>query len=165
MSRLLTQGVARTAVEFVLPSVQALIRGNTLKRGDLHIVIAMQPAVCRRGHMVEVGGFEECIIYEHSLGEPSTWASPFDKIARSKGLLSWERGMSTQQIQALAPHLLEPGDTSYYGSVFSDGIVVACSGVQPFFDHMISAWVLEACRALCIQARETVKCDESGFVA
>lgn len=164
MSHLLTQEVARQAVGFVLPALQPLIEGGTFKCGDLHIVIA-NPSVAA-GSMTESQWYEGGILYEHSVGERSAWQFPFDKIARSKCHLSWRYVMPTQVLQALAPHLLNAGDTVYYGSAVRDGLVVACSGVQPFYDQMVSAWVLEACRALCIQGREALESTHrDGFIA
>ena len=80
-------------------------------------------------------------------------------------MMSWRHGMSTHEIQTLAPHMLVTGDTVYYGSVISNGIVVACSGVQPYFDEMISAWVLAACKALCIEGREALEATQNGFIS
>lgn len=162
-SRLLKQDVAARAVEFALPAIRQLIENKVLKRGDLHIVIAIRPTYWD-GDETELDRFQESIIYEHSLTDPSTWEFSFNKIARQKCLQSWRHGMSTHEMQTRAPHLLEYGDTVYSGSVVSDGLIVACSGVQPYFDEMISAWVLAACRALCIQGHETLGEGTGGFI-
>ena len=162
MSHLLTREVAQRAVEFTLPAVQRLIETKVLKRGDLHIVIA-QPFV--PDNVKESFWYKKGILYEHSLGDPEKWKYPFKKIARSKCYLSWRYGMPTQLLQVRAPHLLGSDSTIYYGSAVSDGLAVACSGVQSYFDQMISGWVLEACRALCIQGREALGEGKDGFVS
>lgn len=163
MSHLLTREVAQQAVEFVLPAVMRLIEGKTFKRGDLHIVIAKVGLI--PNSMAFTLWCEEGILYEHSIGDRGAWYLDFGHIARSKCYLSWRHGMSTQMLQARAPYLLELGDTVYYGSAVSDELVVACSGVQPYFDQMISSWVLEACRALCIQGREALESNhQEGFI-
>ncbi len=161
ISHIFTEKVARRAVEFTLPSVQQLIGANILKRGDLHIVIA-QPLV--PDNVKESFWYETGILYEHSLGDPKTWECDFKAIARSKCYLSWRYQMPTQMLQTRAPHLLNHDSTVYHGSAVSDGLVVACSGVQAYFDQMVSGWVLEACRALCIQGREALGEGCDGFV-
>lgn len=175
MSHLLTRDVAQRAVEFVLPAIARLIETKVLRRGDLHIVVAnptFRSDADEEDHLPGAGSVsvrrlwnEKGILYEHSLGDRSLWQFPFDKIARSKCYLSWYYNMPTQVLQTRAPHLLRVGETVYYGSAVSDGLVVACSGVQPYFDQMISGWVLEACRALCIQGREALGEGKDGFVS
>lgn len=162
-SHLLTQEVAKRAVEFVLPAIQQLIETKVLKRGDLNIVIAIRPTYWD-GDEIEWVRFEESIVYDYAHTDPSTWEFPFKEIAWHKCFQSWRSGMSTHEMQTRAPHLLEHGDTVYYGSVVQDGLIVACSGVQPYFDEMISAMVLAACRALCIQAREALGEGTGGFI-
>jgi hypothetical protein len=162
VSFFLTEDVARQAVNFVLPAVQALIDAKVVKRGDMHIVIG-KPDIDAGSISREVW-YMDGILYQHSLGIRSKWGNPYDEIARSKCYLSWRHGMPTQLIQACAPHLLERGDTGYYGSAVSHGLAVACSGVQPYFDQMISSWVLEMCRALAIDAREKQVLPDNGFL-
>ncbi len=162
-SHLLTQEVAKRAVELVLPAVERLIESKALKRGDFHVVIALRPTYWSGNH-TEEDLFKESIIYEYSHTDPKKWDHPYEKIARSKCLISWYTGKSTHEIQTAAPHLLRHGDTAYYGSAVRDEIVVSCSGVQPYFDEMISSWILAVCRALCIQAREALGDGTGGFI-
>lgn len=162
MSYLLRKEIAWLAVQYTFPAVQRLIETKVLKRSDLHIVVA-SPLIPE--NIKEDFWYEKGILYEYSIGDPEKWEFPFKKIARSKCYLSWRYQMPTQVIQARAPHLLGSDSTLYYGSAVSDGLVVACSGVQPYFDQMISSWVLEACRALCIQERESLGDGNGGFVS
>lgn len=161
MSRLLTAEVAQKAVEFLLPAIKQLMDSSVFKRDDLHIVIAKPLFPDNRD---EVDWHESGILYEYSMGDREKWEYQFQAIARAKCYMSWRTGMSTQMLQVRAPHLLQKCDTVFYGSAVSDGLVVACSGVQPFYDQMISHWVLEACRALCIQGRETFGEGDQGFI-
>lgn len=157
MSALLTQVEAAKAVEMVLPAVQTLMGQGVLKRHHLHIVV-LDPAFTPADLPVGVWR-EKAILYEHSLGDPKEWQKPYDMFARSKAFLSWRYGLPTQVIQTRCPHLLEAGETAYYGSAVSDGLVVGVSGVQPYYDQMIASWVLEACRALAIERHLEVKTD------
>ena len=62
----------------------------------------------------------------------------------------------------VVPHLLFPGYTPYWGGVKRDGIVVACSGVQPWFDRMISGIVADTIIALAHDAYENDEERKSG---
>ena len=50
------------------------------------------------------------------------------------------------------PHLLFTGETPYWGGVKRRGIVVTCSGVQPWFDKMVSGMIADAMVALAYDA-------------
>ncbi len=91
-------------------------------------------------------GLKPSLLYEHSVGDRSQWTAKYDEVARCKALQLWhERNDGGTDIK---PHLLFPGDTRYYGGVKRDGIVVACSGVQPWFDRMIAGLIADTCIAL-----------------
>ena len=80
------------------------------------------------------------VFYEHSFGKEE-WTHKFDDIARCKALQLWhERNDDRTDCR---PLLLFPGDTPFWGGVKRHGIVVACSGVQPWFDKMISGMVAD----------------------
>lgn len=160
MRYLLTPDVAKRAIDMIWPSVSELIDDHTFKRSDLHIVIAR-----RTGFAYDEEAFQADILHRYDIGDRDKWEAPFDEIAYRKCFQSWRSGLSTHEIQTQAPHLLEVGDTVYFGSVVSDGIVVACSGIQPYFDEMISSWVLAAIKALCKQGREELeKTHAQGFI-
>ena len=80
----------------------------------------------------------------------NVWPYKFDDIARCKSLQLWhDRNYGGTDI---VPHLLFPGDTPFWGGVKRNGIVVATSGVQPYFDKMISGMVADMCVALAYHA-------------
>ncbi len=85
-------------------------------------------------------------LYEQSLGEPSAWKYDYMSIARCKALQLWH-GRNDDRTDCV-PHLLFPGDTPFWGGVKRRGIVVAFSGVQPYFDKMISGMVADMCVGL-----------------
>ena len=166
MSLLLNKELAQAAVDAVMPAISALMhdRHSPLKRKTACILVA-NPSVIptspeMRDEWVEAGG----ILHRHDIGD--NWEYPFDKIATSKLHLSMLYRMSTREIQFNQPWLTENGDTSYYGSVYCDGLAVACSGVQPYFDEMISEWVLSSIRGYCFHAVDTQPdsfVDKNGF--
>lgn len=161
MSLLLDESTAKKAVEMVLPAIMRAIAALTFKRRHLHIVIC-DPAFLPSDATPEWQWRNNGIVYQHSLQDDDEWEHPYDTIALSKTYLSWRYGMPTQILQSRCPHLLTSGDTIYFGSAVCDGLVVGVSGVQPWFDQMVAAWVLEACRALCINARETGEMSNDG---
>ena len=87
------------------------------------------------------------VLYEHSIRQVAeAWRWPFDEIARSKAYQLWEdRNDGGTDIM---PHLLYQSEAPYWGGVKRHGIVVACSGVQPWFDRMISGMVADMVVAL-----------------
>ena len=83
------------------------------------------------------------VLYEESVGDPKNWAYDFANIARCKALQLWhDRNDGRTDCM---PHLLFPGDTPFCGGVKRHGIVVAFSGVQPWYDKMISGMVADMC--------------------
>lgn len=78
--------------------------------------------------------------YDESIGGvPGDWEVPFHRIARSKHEISQRTGKDTVDVP-LAER--EVGDTQYWGSVireFEGGqIIVAISGLQPWFDEALA---------------------------
>jgi hypothetical protein len=74
----------------------------------------------------------------------------YDSIAKCKALQLWQ-GRNDDRTD-IAPHLMFAGDAPYYGGVKRHGIVVTCSGVQPWFDKMISAMICEMLVGLAYNA-------------
>ena len=60
------------------------------------------------------------------------------------------------------PHLLFLGDTPYWGGVKREGIVVACSGVQPHFDRMIAGMVADGLIAMAYELWMTSEDKQEG---
>ncbi len=87
------------------------------------------------------------LLHEQSVGEKSDWAYPFDEIARCKALQLWQGRNDDGQTDSNA-HLLFPNDTPYWGGVKRHGLVVAFSGVQPWFDQMISGMTADMLKAV-----------------
>jgi len=92
------------------------------------------------------------LIYEKNVGEKSDWEHLYDHIAKCKALQRWT-GRNDGQA-GVNPHLLFPGDTPYWGSVKRHGIVVACSGVQPWVDRLIAGITADVIIALAHDAYE-----------
>lgn len=154
----LTKEIAEQAVNLVLHAVMS--EGSTLrsrlKRNQLHIAVlvpAMQDHLASAFPDWPDYPLKPVTLYEHSVGDPTTWLRcRFDKIARSKAL-QWWTGRNDDHAGVI-PHLLFLGDTFYWGGVKRQGIVVTCSGVQPWFDRMIAGMIADALIALAHDAYE-----------
>ncbi len=135
---------AREAIEFARPLLEsALANPRVGLSGIIHVVI-MDPT---RGP--GRFGFEESILLEHSLGKPTgDWDADYAGFARAKAKVSWQTQRDSAAVQAHAPHLLLPGDTTLWGSVALDGIVVAISGLEPMYDEALSGTIAACLRAL-----------------
>jgi hypothetical protein len=126
--------LAREAIELLTPSIKKLL-SEKAKREDMHIVVmdpTLKPWEC---------SFEEAILYEHSMTDKATWANPYDEIAREKAQQAWRDGESNMHKHLFAPATLKSGESAYYGSFEYEGVIVASSGVESWFDVLISGWV------------------------
>jgi hypothetical protein len=136
----LDRPTAEQAVQQVLPFItQAIAEYHVGDGGFLHIVI-MNPGLSPRET-----SFENAILYEHSVGDRAAWDADYQRFARAKARVAWSTGQDSRVVQMLRPHLLSRGDTTLWGSVVVDGIVVAASGAQPWYDEafagMLAYWV------------------------
>lgn len=154
----LTKEIAQEAVALVLRAVmdEASPFRTRLKRHQCHIVVLV-PAMLdhRAADYPDWPNYplQPVSLYEHGVGDPSTWQDcRFDNIARCKALQLWTDRNDDRA--GVIPHLLFSGDTVYWGGVKRRGIVVTCSGVQPWFDKMIAGMVADVIVALAHDAYE-----------
>lgn len=120
-------------MELMRPSIDALLE-QYAKRKHYHIVIMdpkKKPWEC---------SFEDAILAEFSQGKDA-WEHYYDKIARSKAKQAWRNQQANVITQTLAPATLLSGDTFYFGSFEYYGMIVACSGIESYFDMLISGWI------------------------
>lgn len=155
MNLLLTSDVAEQAVERVLPIYEAMCEAGAFKR---------------TGHFAIVVGTHDGNTFNHlfgkQIGEVRDWEHPYFRIAVSKAEITARTGRSSREAHEVAPWLLEQGDTLYWGSAIEDNIVVACSGVQPWYDEMLSKMIIAAIKAICTElvlAKRDAASDEDDF--
>lgn len=159
----LTMEINEQAVNIVLTAVMSTYGDPTqcfsrfLKRLACHIVILV-PGVSMDEH--KDFQLEPKILFEKSVN-PKNWSAHYDQIAKSKALQLWyDKNDGRTDIM---PHLLFKGDSPYYGAVKREGIVVACSGVQPWFDRMISGMIADMIIALAYDAWMKSRDKEKGL--
>ena len=151
----LTEETAMTAVDVALKATMG--NGNyllnKLTRHQCHIVVlvpAMEDARAEDYPAWPNYPTQAHVLYEYSTPNKDFWEHDYDDIARCKALQLWTDRNDDRT--ASVPHLLFPGDTPYWGGVKRRGIVVACSGVQPWFDKLISGIVADTIVALAHDA-------------
>ncbi len=126
--------LAKEAIELLIPTIKELL-STRAKREDMHIVV-MNPTI-----KPWESTFESAILYEYSMTDKKNWANPYDEIARGKAQQSWRDGRNNVYKHLHCPATLKSGDIAYYGSFDYEGVIVASSGVEPWFDVLVSGWV------------------------
>ncbi|WP_264876809.1 hypothetical protein [Vibrio agarivorans] len=145
------QAIAIDAVELVKPSIERLFERTN--RQELHIVV-MNP------HLKPwESSFEDAILYQTSLGDPDSWTIRFDHLAQKKAAQAWRESTSNVQLQQIHPSSLREEDVLFYGSFVYGNIVVACSGVQQWYDMLISSWIALAIEQLMMHEYQTQKIE------
>lgn len=139
--------IAAEAVTLVKPAIETLFQRTNRK--ELHIVI-MDPRI-----KPWEASFEDAILYQESIKTLETWELPFDEFARSKAKQAWREGVPNIVAQSQHPSSLREDDLPFYGSFVYGNIVVACSGVEQWFDMLISGWIALSFEQLMIHERET----------
>lgn len=137
-----TKLIPEQAFDLVMPAIRELF-DSVAKRKTCHIVI-MDPKI----KFWDVASFEDAIWWEHSIVDGSSWEHDYKKIARSKAEQMWRSGQSDGVINQIPPALLMSGDTFYSGAFNYYGVIVACSGIESYFDMLISAWIAIAIQQL-----------------
>ena len=141
--------IALDAIELVKPSIQQLFQRTC--RQELHIVV-MNPTL-----KPWESSFEDAILVEASLGNPKEWHVEFDQLARKKAQQAWRSSVANIQHQTLHPSSLREGDVLYFGSFVYGDVVVACSGVEPWYDMLISSWIALAIEQITINEYQVNK--------
>ncbi len=143
--------IAEDAVKLVTPSIEKLFERTN--RQELHIVV-MDPRL-----KPWEANFEDAILYEAQFGTPANWTVPFDQLARKKASQAWRNHSANIQTQFLHPSSLKEDDILYFGSFVHGNIVVACSGVQQWYDMLISGWIAVAIEQLAMHEYHTTKAE------
>ncbi len=157
--KFLTTAVAREAVDLVMSALSSGPVRNKLKRYAGYVVILVpviadvEDAFDEEGPLPLQNIVWPYTLFERSFGDGVEWTAKYDEIAHSKAQQLW-RGQNSDGVTDIMPHLLYQGDTPYWGGVKRHGIVVAFSGVQSYFDQMISGMIADALKALAYHAWE-----------
>ncbi|TYL48766.1 hypothetical protein [Marinomonas sp. IMCC 4694] len=143
--------LAKDAIDLVKPAIETLF--NQTNRKELHIVV-MDPRV-----KPWESTFENAILYQESI-KNTLWTVPFDVIAREKAAQAWRYQRANIDYQTKHPSSLKDNDVLFYGSFVYGDIVVACSGVEQWFDMLISGWIALAFEQLAMADYQKCKALE-----
>ena len=146
---MLNQRIAGRAIELAEPLITNLAETGTTRRHDLFVLVGQRD---ERGRLL--------VFAEKVFGEEASWEHDYREIARGKGDITARTGLPSREVQLLHPELLRPTDVKYWGSVVSGNVIVAVSGVQPWYDEAIATSILALVRAL-IQDEITVMAEAS----
>lgn len=141
-SYFIQQDAARRAVEIALPMMEAAMHSRLAGESGFLYIVIMRPGVTPA-----TTTFEEAILYEHAIGDTSKWDADYRGFALAKARVSWKTRLDGHVVQELKPHLLEAGDTTLWGSIVFDDIVVAVSGADPWYDEAFAGSVAYCLRA------------------
>lgn len=138
---------AAQAVRLAAPMLEAARTNRHVgESGFLHVVVMhplARPTEC---------DFDAAVLYEESFGDTAKWDADYGAYARAKAQLSWRTGRASHSVLALSPHLLRADDVTVWGSAVVDGIVVAVSGANPWFDEAFAGAIAHLFKA-CVQAQ------------
>ncbi len=150
----LTEARAKRAVELATPAILKMMEAGITSNKWIRIVVL---------------GMEGQIIHEANVGPDvgtaGKWLEQSTEFARGKAAIHWRTGKPSIEAQARRPHALIVGDTIHGGSAAYEGIVVAASGVQGYFDEAISGMVAAILWGLCMDAQAAYmgKADRKTF--
>lgn len=141
--------IARQAVALVRPSIEALF--NRTVRKELHIVI-LDPRL-----KPWEADLKDAILYEESIRNSEVWDNPYNEFARNKAEQAWREMQPNVVAQTIHPSSLREGDLPFYGSFVYGNVVVACSGVEQWFDMLVSGWIALAFEQLTVHEYQSAK--------
>jgi hypothetical protein len=142
-SSLLDRGAAERAVAMALPMIRTAIDNRSAGDSGFFYLVVMKP-----GSSPASSSFEDAILYEHAVGDQERWDADYRGFALAKARIAWRTGIDSHIVQEQRPYLLEAGDTLLWGSVAMDGLVVAASGADAWYDEAYAGAV-----ALCMRAQ------------
>lgn len=142
-SYFIQKSAAAKAVELALPLMQAAMDSKTAGESGFLYIVIMKPGVTPAA-----ASFEDAILYEHAVGDTDKWDADYRGFALAKARVAWKTGLDGHLVQELKPHLLEAGDTTLWGSIVLDDIVVAVSGADPWYDEAFAGTI-----AFCLRAQ------------
>lgn len=152
----LTEELCRKALEIVRPTIETAMENGTVKRKQGYLVVLdptkpWEPKYMGVGSTADDPFYRDVVLFEEYWDDQRGFDAPFGVVALQKAFASWKTGVSAQDIQQHAPYLYQYGWTKWGGSAVGEGgLVVAFSGVQFYYDQMISEMMLAAIKAVCL---------------
>lgn len=142
---------AHEAVALVRPMIEAVLARPALCGSGVIALVVMDPAR-DPARSASDHDFDAAVLHECSFGKPvSDWDANYFGFARAKAALSWRLREPGETLQGPRAHLLREGDSLLRGAIVHDGIVVAASGAEVWYDEAVATAVAAALRAVAQQ--------------
>lgn len=125
MSQIISEAMIQHALILAKPSVQATLNSTFAIWGPKFV----------NGYII-IPGILPWI--DFTFGEKGDYPDEFWEVARKKAEVSHREGISTREVVALKPWLLEKEEWMYPGAIHHDGITVSASGAKGAADEAIS---------------------------
>lgn len=142
MSPLLHYDNVSTVVEALMPAIMTFLE-RIAKRPHLAIRV-LDPASTN----------EPVLLYAKDIGDTDNWEYDYSGIAMGKAKLCLREKCDSEVVKNERPFRYQPGDPPFSGGVYVQGLVVACSGVEGYFDQMFACWIAAGCRAIATHRLE-----------
>ena len=136
---------ARRAVALALPAIVAALDDTSISGTACLSIVVLDPAW--RSPNVEA---EPRVLWEHAIGR-ERWDVDYGAFARAKAATAWRAGRDSAWLLDRGVATLRAGDSLLRGSAVLDGIVVAVSGAQPWYDEAIALTVAAWLRAVAME--------------
>jgi hypothetical protein len=136
---------ARRALAFALPAFVAALDDPRVSGTACLSIVVLDPA-CDPAS----GGAEPCVLLEYAVGR-ERWDVDYAAFARAKAATAWRTGHDGTWLLDRGVATLRAGDSLLRGSAVLDGIVVAVSGAQPWYDEAIALTVAAWLRAVALE--------------
>lgn len=136
---------ARQALAFALPAIVAALDDSRVSGTACLSIVVLDPA-CAPGN----GDAEPCVLLEYAVGR-ERWDVDYAAFARAKAATAWRTGHDGTWLLDRGVATLRAGDSLLRGSAVLDGIVVAVSGAQPWYDEAIALTVAAWLRAVALE--------------
>jgi hypothetical protein len=124
-----TASTARRVAEILRPTIEGMMTLGVVHRQAFYILFAV-PAPTDPW-------YKEIFTTSYGKQPQGEWEFPYDQIAHGKGRITGRTRLPSRVVQLMKPHLLLPDDVRFWGSWIEENIVVAGSGVEPWYDEAI----------------------------
>jgi hypothetical protein len=148
------RSAAQRAVALALPMIEAAIADPNVCGSGVFCIVVMDPTQSPFDC-----AFDQAILYEHALGNRTTWDVDYQELARAKARLSWSASSDSDHVQRALSHRLVSGDSLLSGGVCLAGIVVAASGAEAVYDEAFSCAIAANLRAIAKQRHARLVAD------
>jgi hypothetical protein len=166
-----TDEICDEAWSIVSPAVKSAARRGITNKDAGHVLV-LNPSIPyepKYHNALEKEGarFGELVLWDHSFGDSDSHdLGKYADIALRKAFVSFLTGLPSHLVQQQFPALYVPDMTKWGGSdVVGPGplrLITAFSGVEWFFDQMISQMMNSAIMAICHrEVRELMASDEA----